>query len=127
MKDVVEVSPALLEINHFSNARVVGDMVYLAGHTAIDDDGKVVFPGDPIAQFRYSMEGMAKTLEAVGSSLSKLVQITIYMTDTRYRPALRDVRMQIFSKPPYPASTLVGVTSLAFEGLCVEIEGIAQR
>jgi enamine deaminase RidA (YjgF/YER057c/UK114 family) len=123
---VVPVPDGYLQIGLFSNARVAGDTIYVAGHTAIDADGKVVHPGDPEAQFRYTMNGIAHTLEQLGSSLRDLVRITVYLTDVRSREALHKIRAQ-YLDPPYPAATLIGVSALALEGLTVEIDGIAHR
>jgi enamine deaminase RidA (YjgF/YER057c/UK114 family) len=47
-----------------------------------------------------------------------------FMNITRDLPIFRKVRRE-YLKQPYPASTAVGVTALAFPGLEIEIEAIA--
>ena len=108
----------------YSYARVVGNTVYVGGHTALAPDGTVAHPGDPEAQMRYTLDAIVKTLESVGATLADMVSLTLYMTDLRYREAILAIRKEYFS-PPYPASTLLGVTSLALEGLTVEVDGVA--
>jgi 2-iminobutanoate/2-iminopropanoate deaminase len=127
MIDTIEAPSSLLEFGLFSSARIVDNTIYLAGHTALDGEGKVLFAGDPVAQYRYSLESLRTTLEAAGSSLAQLVQMTLYVTDIRYRSALHSVRGEYLVRPPYPASTLVEVSGFAFEGLTVEIDGIAYK
>jgi 2-iminobutanoate/2-iminopropanoate deaminase len=48
----------------------------------------------------------------------------LYLTDVRARSTLYKIRAEYF-EPPYPASTLLGVTALALEGLTVEVDGVA--
>lgn len=123
-QSVIAAPDGQLTVGLFSNARIVGNLVFVAGHTALAPDGSVVFPGDPEAQMRYTLDGIAATLANVGASIKDLVCIRVYVTDVRYREALRSIRAAYFS-PPYPASTLLGVTALALEGLCVEVDGVA--
>ena len=127
MADTIDAPAGLLEYGLYSNGRVVGNTIYLAGHTALDGDGNVLFPGDPVSQYRHTLELMRATLETAGSSLAQLVQMTTYVTDIRYRAVLHDVRAEYFVEPPYPASTLVEVSGFAFEGLTVEVDGVAFR
>jgi enamine deaminase RidA (YjgF/YER057c/UK114 family) len=122
--DVVAASEGQLSVGLYSNARVVGDLVFLAGHTALDDDGNVVHPGDTEAQFRYTLDALVATLDRVGASLRDIVSLRLYLTDVRARSALYKIRAEYF-EPPYPASTLLGVTALALEGLTVEVDGVA--
>ena len=123
--DGVVASPeGQLTVGLYSFARVVGDTVYIAGHTALAPDGSVVHPGDPEAQMRFTLDGIAGTLATVGATLNDIVQIRIYLTDLRDRERVLAIRRQYF-KAPYPASTLLGVTALALEGLTVEVDGVA--
>jgi enamine deaminase RidA (YjgF/YER057c/UK114 family) len=121
---VVPAPAGQLSVGLYSNARVVGNLVFVAGHTALADDGSVVHAGDPEAQFRYTMDGIATTLASVGATLRDLIRIRVYLTDVRYREALHRIRAE-YLQPPYPASTLLGVTALALEGLTVEVDGVA--
>lgn len=123
--DGVVASPeGQLTVGLYSFARVVGDTVYIAGHTALAPDGSVVHPGDPETQMRFTLDGIAATLATVGATLNDIVQIRIYLTDLRDRERVLAIRRQYFTAP-YPASTLLGVTALALEGLTVEVDGVA--
>ena len=63
-------------------------------------------------------------LEAGGSSLDRVVKVTIFLTDMANFPKIVELRKRWFS-PPYPADTIVEVTSLALPELEIEIEAIA--
>jgi len=121
---VVAVPEGQLTVGLYSYARVVDRLVFIAGHTALDPDGSVVHPGDPEAQMRYTLDGIAATLATVGATLNDMVQFRLYLTDLRDRERILAIRRDYF-KSPYPASTLIGVTALALEGLTVEVDGIA--
>ncbi len=122
--DVVAATDGQLSVGLYSNARVAGNLVFLAGHTALDDEGRVVHPGDPEAQLRYTLDTLVATLERLGATLRDVVSLKVYLTDVRAREALHAIRGEYFD-PPYPASTLLGVTALALPGLTVEVDGVA--
>jgi enamine deaminase RidA (YjgF/YER057c/UK114 family) len=64
-------------------------------------------------------------LEAAGSGLDRIVKVTIFLTDMAANfPKIVDLRGRWFSEP-YPADTIVEVTSLALPELEIEIEAIA--
>jgi enamine deaminase RidA (YjgF/YER057c/UK114 family) len=53
-----------------------------------------------------------------------VVKVTIFLTDMANFPKVVELRGRWFS-PPYPADTIVEVTSLALPELEIEIEAIA--
>ena len=63
-------------------------------------------------------------LAAGGSDLSKVVKVTIYLTDMVNFPKILEARKRLFT-PPYPADTTVEVKGLALPELMVEIDVIA--
>ena len=101
-----------------------GNTVYVAGQTAVDEQGQVVGKGDFTAQATQVFENLKKALSAAGADLSQMVKITVYLTDPRYREPLAEVRARYLGSA-LPASTLVTVDALATPELLVEIEAIA--
>ena len=95
--DGVVASPeGQLTVGLYSFARVVGDTVYIAGHTALAPDGSVAHPGDPEAQMRYTLDGIAATLATVGATLNDMVQLRLYLTDLRDRARILAIRREYF-------------------------------
>ncbi|HXG51367.1 MAG TPA: RidA family protein [candidate division Zixibacteria bacterium] len=101
-----------------------GRLLFIAGQTAIDENGKVVGKGDIEAQTRQVFKNLAAVLERAGGTLDDLVMTTTYLTDRKYREGYNRVRLEQYRKDP-PTSTLLIVSGLAHEDYLIEISGIA--
>lgn len=66
----------------FSPAVRAGNLLFISGMTAGDESGKIVGPGDIVAQTRYIFEKFAKLLAAAGGGFEHIVQTTEYVTTT---------------------------------------------
>jgi len=102
----------------------VGDILFISGQTGIDETGELVAIGDFDAQAEQTFRNLARVLEAGGSSLERVVKVTIFLTDMANFPRIVELRGKWFT-PPYPADTIVEVTSLAQPELELEIEALA--
>lgn len=102
-----------------------GRLIYIAGQVPLDRDGKLVGAGDFRAQVTQVFENLKAALTAVGAGFEHVVKTTNYLTDVSHRPVLREVRERYLNNAAPPASTLVGVTALAFPEWMVEIEAVA--
>jgi reactive intermediate/imine deaminase len=102
----------------------VGDLLFLSGQASIGADGSIVGEGDFDAQLAQTFANIETVLAAAGSDLSKIVKVTIYLTDMGNFPKIVEARKRWFT-PPYPADTTVEVRSLALPELMVEIDVIA--
>lgn len=102
----------------------VGDLLFLSGQAAIAPDGALVGIGDFDAQLAQTFANIERVLAVADSDLSKVVKVTIYLTDMANFPAIVEARRRYFT-PPYPADTIVEVRSLALPELMVEIDVIA--
>ncbi len=102
----------------------VGDLVIVSGQAAIDEHGSLVGVGDFDAQADQVFRNLQRVLEAGGSSLDRIVKVTIFLTDMANFPKIVDLRGRWFTEP-YPADTIVEVSALALPELEIEIEAIA--
>jgi reactive intermediate/imine deaminase len=102
----------------------VGDMLYISGQAAIGPEGEVVGAGDFDRQAEQVFANLERVLKAGGSSLENVVKVTIFLTDMGNFGKIVELRGRYFT-PPYPADTIVEVTSLALPELMIEIEAIA--
>ncbi len=100
-------------------------LIYIAGQTAIDENGKLVGKGDIEAQTEQVFKNLDRALKAEGASFSNMVKMNAYVTDMKkVRPILQKVRSKYIKTEP-PASTLIGVTELADPDYYLEVEAIA--
>ncbi|MBA1290283.1 RidA family protein [Pseudomonas japonica] len=82
--------------------------------------------GDIEAQSVCTLEALKAALERAGSSLERVMHLTIYLTDISERPQFNEVYQRYFSRP-WPVRAAVGVAALAVEGMRVEVTAIAAR
>jgi len=54
----------------YSRAVRVGNVVHVAGTTAVSDDGQIVGPGDPYAQAQFILQKIEKALRSMSDSCS---------------------------------------------------------
>jgi reactive intermediate/imine deaminase len=102
----------------------VGGLLFLSGQASIGADGSIVGIGDFDAQLAQTFANIETVLAAAGSDLSKVVKVTIYLTDMANFPKILEARQRYFT-PPFPADTTVEVKGLALPELMVEIDVIA--
>lgn len=102
----------------------VGGLLFLSGQASIGADGSIVGAGDIDAQIEQTFANIQRVLAAAGSDLSRIVKVTIYLTDMGHFPRILDARRRWFT-PPYPADTTVEVSALALPDLMIEIDVIA--
>jgi 2-iminobutanoate/2-iminopropanoate deaminase len=105
-------------------AWAAGGLLFLSGQASIGPDGSIVGQGDFDAQLAQTFANIERVLAAGGSDLSRVVKVTIYLTDMGNFPRILEARKRWFT-PPYPADTTVEVKGLALPELMVEIDVIA--
>ena len=120
----IHLDPDPLKPFRISPGYVVNGMAYLSGHAAISESGELVGVGDFDTQAEATFQSLERTLKAAGSDLSKVIKVTIFLTDMANFEKIVDLRGKWFTDP-YPADTIIEVTSLALPELMIEIEAIA--
>ncbi len=101
-----------------------GRLLYISGQVAWDASGSIVGKGDARAQARQTFQNLRGVLQAAGGDLKDLMKMTTYITKIEDRPAVAEVRSEVF-KGELPASTLIVVKSLFHPDFLIEIEGVA--
>ena len=124
------INPAQLsKPTGYSHVAIVapGKQVYLAGQVALDTSGTLVGKGDLGAQAAQVYRNLEAGLAAAGLGFKDVFKLVTYVVDLTPEKAaqVRAVRSTYFGDGPFPASTMVGVTSLVNPDLLVEIEVIA--
>ena len=101
-----------------------GRMVFIAGQTASDHDGKVVGAGDARAQTRFILEKIQRAVEAAGGTIDDVVAMSVFSTDVKYHRDINETRREVLGTN-FPTSTMVQVVALARPELLLEINAIA--
>ena len=120
----IRVEPDPYEPYRLSQGMRVGDLLFASGQAAISPEGELVGVGDFDAQAEQTFRNLERVLAAGGSSLERVVKVTIFLTDMANFEKIVDLRGRWFT-PPYPADTIVEVSALALPGLEIEIEAVA--
>jgi 2-iminobutanoate/2-iminopropanoate deaminase len=101
-----------------------GRMVFIAGQTASDHEGKVVGVGDPGAQTRAVLAKIKLAVEAAGGTMQDIVAMNVFSTEVRYHRDINEARREVLGAN-FPTSTMVQVVALARPELLLEINAIA--
>ncbi|MEN8652506.1 RidA family protein [Streptomyces sp. 21So2-11] len=102
-------------------------LVFLAGQTALDGDGKVVGAGLP-EQFETALANLLTALHAAGGAPADLARVTVYATDVAdYRANAAELGRiwRRLAGRDYPAMAVIGAARLWDEQALVELDGIA--
>lgn len=108
----------------YSRAVRVGNIIEVAGTTAVDENGNLVGRNDPYKQTQFILNKIEKVLEAAGASITDVVRTRMFVTDIHqwgeigraHGEAFREIR---------PAASMVEVQALIDSELLVEIEATA--
>ena len=114
------VPPARMPL---SQAIKAGDWIFASGQLGNDPATKRLAEGGIGPETRQVCENLKAVLEAAGSSLAKVVKVTIYMVDLNELMAMNQVFSQYFPVNP-PARTTFECTRLVGNAR-VEIEAVA--
>src|SRR5580704_17631237 len=112
----------------FSQAVVASGrkMVFISGQTAWDAQNNIVGGDNLLDQVRQALRNVKAAIEAAGGSLKDVVALRFYIVN--YRPenaaAVGSALKEFFPQNP-PASTWIGVSTLAVPEFLIEIEATA--
>ncbi len=108
----------------YSRAVRVGERIFIAGTTALNDRGEVEHPGDAYRQARSTLATIEAALEEAGGRLADLVYTKTFVTDIRDAGEQRRARLEALGEV-WPTATLLGIPALIRAEMLVEIEGEA--
>jgi enamine deaminase RidA (YjgF/YER057c/UK114 family) len=126
---ILVTPPGLVEPRGFSHGIIAsGRMLFLAGQTALDQEGRVVAPGDLVAQYRQVLSNLKQVVEAAGGEMQDIVKINIFVKDRddylAHLKPLGEAHRSFFGNY-YPATSLFEISRFFQDEVLVEIEGIA--
>jgi enamine deaminase RidA (YjgF/YER057c/UK114 family) len=111
---------------HGNEIRGAERILLCAGQLATDDEGNPMHAGDMAAQIGLALDNLEKVLAEAGMDLSDIVRLNYYTTDVdAFLGAGETLGARFAASGCRPASTLLGVSRLAFVESLVEIEATA--
>ncbi|MEE8061845.1 MAG: RidA family protein [Gemmatimonadales bacterium] len=123
--DFVQTGHAPAAIGPYSQATIAGDLIFTAGQVALDPSSGTVIEGGIEEQTAQVLANLAAVLDAAGTSLSRVIKTTVFLTDMADFPAMNAVYAEAFEDHK-PARSTVAVAGLPL-GVRVEIEIVAAR
>jgi 2-iminobutanoate/2-iminopropanoate deaminase len=118
---IIQTLNAPAAIGPYSQAVVVGDMLFTSGQIPLRADGTLVV-GDIEVQTAQVLSNLKAIIEAAGADLSKVIKTTVFLKNLDDFVAMNDVYAQAFGSHA-PARSTVQVAKLPRDVL-VEIETI---
>ncbi|MGO9703475.1 MAG: RidA family protein [Xanthobacteraceae bacterium] len=109
----------------FTPAVRAGNLLFISGTTAVDENLNLVGKGDIVAQTRFIFEKFDRLLKQAGASFANIVETTEYFLTLDDYKRTADVRREFFKGPPYPAATGVLVAGLIRKDALIEIKATA--
>jgi 2-iminobutanoate/2-iminopropanoate deaminase len=106
----------------FSDAVLVGNTLYIAGHIGLDAKTNLP-PASAEDEARMVMDGIKQTVEAAGLTMDDVVSMQIFCTDLKYYDTFNAVYRTYFHGD-FPARAFIGTDKL-LRGGKYEVMGIA--
>ncbi|MFV9503371.1 MAG: RidA family protein [Oscillochloridaceae bacterium umkhey_bin13] len=124
-RTVVSTTDAPAALGPYSQAIVAGDLVFASGQLALDPATGQMVEGDIGTMTRTIFANIDAVLKAAGSSLDRIVKVTVFLADMDDFQAMNAAYAEFFPSEP-PARSTVQVARLPRDAR-VEIEVIALR
>src|SRR4051794_15853835 len=105
----------------FSKAVRAGQLVFLAGITAVDAQGGVTGGADPYGQALACFVKITEALRSAGATTADVVHTRMYLTDAAHWEDVGRAHGETFAGAP-PAATMLVVKELLDPRMLVEIE-----
>jgi 2-iminobutanoate/2-iminopropanoate deaminase len=121
-RQIVDAPGAPAAIGPYSQAVAAGELLFCSGQIPLDPSSGEIAGANAAEQAERCLENLEAVCSAAGTSLSRALRVTIYMTDLAAFGEVNDVYTRRFAVDP-PARVTVGVAQLP-RGAYVEIDAI---
>ena len=123
MAEVITTANAPAAIGPYVQGRVSGNFIFVSGQLGMNPSGNL--PESFTEQARNSLNNLKAILEEGGSSLSKVLKTTVFLSDMANFAQFNAIYAEYFTAP-FPARSCFEVARLPKDAL-VEIEAIAEK
>ena len=123
--DIVLSNPATMAApgGHYSHAVTANGFVFIAGQLPIAPDGSKLSDAPFERQVQQTLDNVAAALTGAGTTIDRLVQVRVYVTDIKLWPAFNAIYAQWIGTAR-PARAVVPVPELHY-GFKIEVEAVA--
>ena len=123
MAKKITTNKAPAAIGPYSQAMVVGNLVFTSGQIAIDPATGNIDAADVVGQTEQVMKNLGEVLAAAGASFASAVKTTCFLADIADFAAFNEIYGKYFTEKP--ARSCVAAKALP-KGALVEVEVIAE-
>ena len=121
---IINTEKAPKAVGPYSQAVMVNNLIYTSGQLPIDPKTGKFAEGGIKEQTRQSLTNVMEILKKAGSSNSKVLKTTVFLSDINNFAEMNKVYETFFVKGSYPARSAIEVAALPM-GALVEIEAVA--
>ncbi len=133
MVDIKMVNPTNLHhpvgpYSQVSRVKASSELIFIAGQTATDMEGKMVGAGDFDAQCVQIFANLEAALNSVGATWGNVVHFTNYLINREDQPRFVKYRLGFFPRifpNGYPPNTILFVDKLLRPEFLVEVQAVA--
>ena len=123
MKRIIRTERAPAAVGPYSQAVEAGGLVWVSGQIPLDPASGSLVRADIATETRQVLGNVGAILEAAGTSLRRVVRMTVYLTDLDDFEEMNRVYAEVLGVDP-PARATVQVSRLP-RGARVEIDAVA--
>ena len=125
--EIVHINPATMAApgGHYSHSVLAGGFIFISGQLPIAPDGSKLNEAPFEQQAQQVLDNVAHALKGAGSSIDKLTQVRVYVTDIASWPAFNALYAK-WAGAARPARCVVPVPQLHY-GFKIEIEAVAVK
>lgn len=124
MKTIVHTTQAPAAIGPYSQANVLGNLIFTSGQLGVDP-ATGILPESLEEQCRNCFRNISNILVEGGSDLSKVLKTTVFISDMDDFTAINKIYAEFFTEP-YPSRSCVQVARLP-KNAKIEVEAIAYK
>ena len=130
MEKTIVNPPELAPPRGFNHGILVtgGKLLFLAGQDAGDAEGRIVAPGDLVAQTEQVLRNLQAVVTAAGGSMQDIAKLNVFVADRdAYRANLKPLGQlfRAYFGAYYPAMALFEVSAFFQDEALIEMEGFA--
>ena len=119
---VIETLDAPQAIGTYSQGIKSGNLVFTSGQIPLNPETGELIRGDFKSEISQVLTNLNGVLKSGGSSLTKAIKLTVFLTDLSYFPQVNEVFKEFFPENP-PARSAVQVSALPMNAK-IEIEAV---